>query len=114
MNSAGSTSIPAWESLSSSFGRNPVGARALRRAVPDEDVLQRDDVPFHALTSVTWVMRRDRSANPGLVDDQVDRRGDLLADRAHRQVHAGHQHHRLDAGQRVARAVGCTVQIDPS
>ena len=39
------------------------------------------------------------------VDDQVERRGDLLADRAQRQVHAGHQHHRLHAVQRVARAV---------
>ena len=42
---------------------------------------------------------------PGLVDDQVDRGGHLLADRAHRQVHAGHQHHGLHAGQGVARAV---------
>ena len=38
--------------------------------------------------------------------DQVERRGDLLADGPQRQVHAGHQHHRLDAVQRVARAVG--------
>ena len=40
------------------------------------------------------------------VDDQVERRGDLLADRAHGQVVAGHQHHRLDARERVARRVG--------
>ena len=41
-----------------------------------------------------------------LVDDQVDRRGDLLADGAHRQVDAGHQHHRLEPGEHVARRVG--------
>ena len=40
------------------------------------------------------------------VDDQVERRGDLLSDGPGRQVEAGHQHHRLDAGQRVTRAVG--------
>ena len=39
------------------------------------------------------------------VDDQVERRRDLLADRPHRQVVAGHQHHRLDARERVARRV---------
>ena len=31
-------------------------------------------------------------------------RGDLLADGPQRQVHAGHQHHRLEAGEHVARA----------
>ena len=31
---------------------------------------------------------------------------DLLADGADRQVHAGHQHHRLETGQGVARGVG--------
>ena len=43
---------------------------------------------------------------PALVDDQVDRGGHLLADRPDRQVHAGHQHHGLEAGQGVARTVG--------
>ena len=42
----------------------------------------------------------------GLLDDQVDGAGHLLADGPHGQVDAGHQHHGLDAGQRVARAVG--------
>ena len=41
-----------------------------------------------------------------LLDDEVDGRGDLLADRGQRQVHAGHQHQGLEAGERVARAVG--------
>ena len=43
---------------------------------------------------------------PADVDDQVERRGDLLADRLHRQVEAGHQHHHLEPVQRVARRVG--------
>ena len=37
---------------------------------------------------------------------QVEGRGHLLADGPHRQVEAGHEDHRLEAGQRVARAVG--------
>ena len=41
-----------------------------------------------------------------LLDDDVDGGGDLLADGAHRQVHAGHQHHGLEAGDGVARGVG--------
>ena len=41
-----------------------------------------------------------------LVDDQVDRRGDLLADGPQRQIHAGHEHHRLEAAEHVARGVG--------
>ena len=37
---------------------------------------------------------------------QVDGRGDLLADGPDRQVDAGHEHHGLEADERVARAVG--------
>ena len=39
------------------------------------------------------------------MDDQVECRCDLLPDRAHRQVVARHQHHRLDARERVTRRV---------
>ena len=39
------------------------------------------------------------------VDDDVHGRGDLLADRAHRQLVAGHQDHRLEAPQHVL--AGC-------
>ena len=41
-----------------------------------------------------------------LVDDEVDGRADLLADGPQRQVHAGHEHHRLEAAEHVARGVG--------
>ena len=57
-------------------------------------------------TSVIAVHAARAVLEPLDVDDQVERRGDLLADRPHRQVVAGHQHHRLDAGERVARRVG--------
>ena len=40
------------------------------------------------------------------MDDRVERRRHLLADGTHREVVTGHQHHRLDAGQSVPRAVG--------
>ena len=52
-----------------------------------------------------WVTRRRAVAQSRLVHDQVDRRGGLLADRSLRQVDAGHQHHRLEPRQRVARRV---------
>ena len=50
----------------------------------------------------------------GLVHDQVDRGGHLLADRAHGQVHAGHQHHRLEASSVSRGLLAWTVQIEPS
>ena len=39
------------------------------------------------------------------VDDDVERRGDLLPDRTEREVEAGHQRHRLEPGERVTRRV---------
>ena len=42
---------------------------------------------------------------PGCVDDEVHRRSDLLPDRPQRQLVAGHQDHRLDAREHVARRV---------
>jgi hypothetical protein len=40
------------------------------------------------------------------VHDELQRRHDLIADRARRQFDAGHQHHRLEARERIARRVG--------
>ena len=42
----------------------------------------------------------------GLLHDQVDGAGDLLADGADRQVDAGHQDHGLQPREAVARGVG--------
>ena len=38
--------------------------------------------------------------------DEIEGAGNLFADGAHRKIEAGHQHHRLDARERVALAVG--------
>ena len=73
--------------------------------VVEEDVLEGDHVALHPLHLGDVGDAPGAVAEPGLVDDEVDRGGDLLADGADRQVHAGHQHHRLDAGQGVAGAV---------
>ncbi len=62
--------------------------------------------PSMPSTSVTWVMRRRPSLSRRLLHDQVDGGGHLLADGPDRQVEAGHQHHGLEAGERVAGAVG--------
>ena len=106
---------PWWVSFSMNFGRRPlersdpaelavlVEARAV---VEGEQVLQGDDVALHAdhLGDVGDAARA--VLETGLLDDQVDGAGDLLADGADRQVHAGHQHHGLETGERVTRGVG--------
>jgi hypothetical protein len=43
------------------------------------------------------------AGQPRLVDDQVDGAGDLRANRAQWQIHAGHQRHHLEPRQQVAR-----------
>ena len=62
--------------------------------------------PSMPTISVMAVMRRVPSLKSRLLDDQVDCAGHLLADGAHRQVHARHQDHGLQTGQGVARGVG--------
>src|ERR1700704_1613197 len=73
------------------------------RLLEHEDVLHDDDVAFHALDFGDVGDLPGAVLEPALVDDEVHRRGDLLADGAHRQVHAGHQHHGLETRQHVAR-----------
>ena len=51
----------------------------------------------------------------GEVHDQVERGRHLLTDGPDRQVEAGHEHQRLEAGERVTGAVGVDRgQIEPS
>ena len=71
-----------------------------------EDVLEDDDVAFHALDLGDVGDLARAVLEPLLVDDQVDGRRDLLADRAQRQLDAGEEHHRLESGEHVARGVG--------
>ena len=56
--------------------------------------------------SETAVTLRVPSAMRADLDDQVDGRRDLLADRLLGNVEVGHRHHRVEAIQRVARGVG--------
>src|SRR3954471_536332 len=78
------------------------------RLLEDEYVLHDDDVAFHPL-DLGDVHDLPRAVlETALLDDQVDSRRDLFADGADREVDAGHEHHRLEAGEHVARAVRVT------
>src|SRR5215213_5209273 len=71
-----------------------------------KDLLHADDVLLHAdqlgdVGNAAGAVTQARQ-----LDDQVDGRGDLLADRLGGQVQVGHQHHVLDAADGVARGVG--------
>ena len=74
--------------------------------VEREEVGEGDDVALHPADLGDLGHPAGAVAHPGEVDDQVDRRRDLLADGPHRQVDAGHEHHGLEPGERVARRVG--------
>ena len=67
------------------------------------DVLEDDDVALHAHDLAHLGDATRAVAQPGEVHDEVERRRHLLPDDAHRQVHAGHERHGLDTGERVAR-----------
>src|SRR5579875_2371450 len=71
-----------------------------------EQLLQGDHVGLHALHLDDRGDPAGAVLEPLEVDDPVEGRGDLLADGAHGQVVAGHQDHRLHAGEGVAGAVG--------
>src|SRR3954453_23909212 len=75
------------------------------RLLEHEDVLHDDDVAFHPLDLGDVDDLTGAVLETALRDDQVDGRGDLLTDRPDRQVHAGHQDHRLEPRQHVAGAV---------
>src|SRR3954453_17559779 len=62
-----------------------LNARLLER----EDVLHNDDIPFHSLNFGDSRNLSRAVLEALLLHDQIDRRGDLLADGANRQVHAG-------------------------
>src|SRR5260221_5597741 len=72
----------------------------------DEHVLHDDHITFHALDLGDVHDLAGTVLEAALLDDEVDRRGDLLADGSERQVDAGHEDHRLESGEHVARAVG--------
>src|SRR5690606_27957646 len=71
-----------------------------------EDLVELDGALLHAGDLADAGDAPRTVAEAGLLDDQLHRRGDLLANGLYRQVHAGHQHHHLETAQHVARAVG--------
>ena len=74
--------------------------------VEEEDILERDDLALHALHLGDVGDAPGAVPEAGELHDAVEGGRDLLADGPHRQVEAGHQHQRLEAGQGVAGAVG--------
>ena len=111
----GSTWTPWSARRSRKRGRSPVETQvALELAlvvhpggvVEQEDVLGGDDVALHADDLGDRGDPAGAVLETGLLDDEVDGAGDLLADGAHGKVHAGHQDHRLETRERVARGVG--------
>ena len=76
------------------------------RLLEHEHVLHHDHITLHALDLGDVGDPSRAVLQTCLVDDEVDRGRDLLADGADREVDAGHEDHRLEARQHVARAVG--------
>src|SRR3972149_10224818 len=83
------------------FGADPGGPQLAldlaldhRGLLEDEDVLHHDDVALHPLDLGDGDDLARAILEPVLVNDQVNRRWDLLADRLERQGHAGHEDHR--------------------
>src|SRR3954451_19325840 len=76
------------------------------RLLEHEHVLHDDDVALHTLDLRDVHDPARPVLEAGLLDDDVHGGGDLLPDGADREVDAGHEHHRLEAGGHVAGAVG--------
>src|ERR671918_3214343 len=74
--------------------------------VEREDVLECDDIPFHAgyLSDVSDATRAVLESR--LVNNDVDSGGDLLANRSNGKLYAGHQDHGFEPGQDITRGVG--------
>ena len=102
--------MPAASNFSLNFGRMPVGRRrpwTLPSTIPglleDEHVLENDLLAFHALDlgDVRDLARAVLQTRD--LHDHVERARDLLLDGTRGQVDAGHEAHRLEAGEHVAR-----------
>ena len=71
-------------------------------AIGTANVTIANDAPTHARDLGHVREAAGSVLQPRLVDDQLERRRDLLTDRSCRQVEARHQDHRLDASEGVA------------
>src|SRR2546423_417399 len=92
-------------SMAPKLPRTALAGRTLAPSTgcPFSSTVERDDIGLHSL----YLGDPRHSASTVLqafeVNDKVESRADLLADRAHGKVEARHQDHRLDSGERVAR-----------
>src|SRR5207248_2958704 len=76
------------------------------RLLETEDVLEQRRAALHARDLGDALDAAHAVVEAARVHDEVQGGHDLLADRARRQLDAGHEHHRLEAVERVARRVG--------
>ncbi len=87
-----------------SLPRNRPSSSTPARVVEVGDVLHDDRLALHALDLGDVRDASAAVAESGEMDDEIQRRDDLLANRANGQVVAGHEHHRLEARHRVSAA----------
>ena len=80
----------------------PLGEAGL---LEDENVLQRDQVAFHADHSVRCVIRRVPSLKRAVCTNKSTARRNLLPDGAHTHVGVGHADHDFQAAHE--RPAGC-------
>ena len=111
-NSPGGSATPFFLNWAMNVGRMPVGLSSpVDLAVDEAGLLEGEDVLGQDLVVLDAVDLGDVDdlagavLEAGRVDDQVDGRRDLLADRPQRQLVAGHQDHRLEPPEHVLRAV---------
>src|SRR3954451_869544 len=74
----------------------------------DEDILHDDDVAFHPLDLGDVDDLPGPVLEAALLDDEVDRGGDLLAEATRGRFDAAQENHRLEPGEHVAGAVRVT------
>ena len=106
-----SRNSPAWSRMRDAHLSYGSGQRSSPAAFSpsnsnDSDVVHGDHLALHAADVGDLRDAAHAVAHALDLDDQVDRAGDLGADRPGRQIDGGHLHHVLDPGQRVARGVG--------
>ena len=70
-----------------------------------EEFLRQDLVAFHAIDFNDRGHAATAIAEARLLHDDVDCRGDLLANGSHGKVHSRHEHHHLQAREQIARRV---------
>jgi len=70
-----------------------------------KNVLHTDHIAFHASDFRDVGDSARAVAQSGLLDNDIDRRGDLGPDRQQRQLHTSHHDHGFDTGDGVARRV---------